>query len=164
MKMGVIPKATFFDRPAVLRAVDAKTRRVLSQYGAFTRRTARRSLRKRKGASAPGNPPHTHEGSLKRLIFFSYDARRRSVVIGPVPFGDGRAPSLLEHGGTTTLRNAMIPVEVRDRRTGVTKRVFRRYTGRATYAPRPFMGPAGEAELRNPKIAAMWRDSIKGGR
>lgn len=133
-------KALLFDRPAVLSAVDKATRRVLSRFGAFVRTTARHSIRRKKGASAPGSPPHSHEGSLRRLIYFGYDPSKRSVVVGPVPFGKGEAPALLEHGGTTTLKR-------------------RGKTVTAHYPARSFMGPALEAE--KPKLSAMWADSVK---
>src|SRR5690606_28852572 len=92
----------FFDRKAVTSRVDRATRRVLSRFGAFVRRTARSSIRKRKRTSEPGKPPSSHTGMLKKFIFFGYDPRRDSVVIGPVRLsqkGRGEAPSLLEYGG-----------------------------------------------------------------
>ena len=136
-------KQLFFDSPKVVRAVDATTRRVLSKFGAFVRRTARSSIRKRKRISEPGSPPSSHTGLLKKFIFFGYDPAKRSVVIGPERLsqeGRGEAPHLLEYGGTGT-------VERKGKRR------------RAKVRARPFMGPAFEKE--EPKLAAMWRDSIK---
>jgi len=136
-------KQLFFDSPKVVRAVDSTTRRVLSKFGAFVRRTARSSIRKRKRISEPGSPPSSHSGLLKKFIFFGYDPAKRSVVIGPERLsqsGRGEAPHLLEYGGTGT-------VERRGKRR------------RAKVRARPFMGPAFEKE--EPKLAAMWRDSIK---
>ncbi len=133
----------FFDKQAVTRKVDKATRRVLSKFGAFVRRGARSSIRPRKRSSAPGQPPSSHTGLLKKFIFFGYEPQQRSVVIGPVRLsqnGRGRAPSLLEYGGTDTLR-----------RNG--KRV------RAHFRERPFMGPAFLKE--QPKLPAMWAGSIK---
>jgi hypothetical protein len=135
-------KDLFFDKKAVRDKVDAGTRRVLSKFGAFVRRTARSSIRKRKKTSQPGSPPSSHTGLLKKFIFFGYDPRKDSVVIGPVRLtqkGRGEAPSLLEYGGTTTLT-----------RNGKRKR--------AKFRGRPFMGPAFEKE--QPKLPAMWRDSV----
>ena len=136
-------KQLFFDSPKVVRAVDRTTRRVLSKFGAFVRRTARSSIRKRERISEPGSPPSSHAGLLKKFIFFGYDPRKDSVVIGPVRLtqkGRGEAPSLLEYGGTTK-------VEHRGKRK------------RAKVRPRPFMGPAFEKE--QPKLPAMWRDSVR---
>ena len=129
----------FFDKKAVRDKVDTGTRRVLSKFGAFVRRTARSSIRKRKRISHPGEPPSSHIGLLKKFIFFGYDPGSRSVVIGPVRLsqnGRGEAPALLEHGG---------PAKVGKQRT--------------KYKPRPFMGPAFQKE--QPKLPAMWRDSIQ---
>jgi hypothetical protein len=128
----------FFDKKAVRDKVDAGTRRVLSKFGSFVRRTARSSIRKRKRISHPGEPPSSHIGLLKKFIYFGYDPASRSVVIGPVRLsqnGRGEAPALLEHGG---------PAKVGKQR--------------AKYKPRPYMGPAFEKE--QPKLPAMWRDSI----
>jgi len=133
-------KSLFLDRPKVGKAVDRTTRRVLGRFGAFVRRGARSSIRPRKKVSTPGSPPSSHEGSLKRLIFFGLEPKKRSVVIGPVPFKEGLAPEILEYGGTTTLE--------RD-----DKKVKAHFRGR------PFMGPAFEAE--QPKLPSMWRDAIK---
>lgn len=133
----------FFDKKAVRDKVDAGTRRVLSKFGAFVRRTARSSIRKRKKTSPPGSPPSSHIGLLKKFILFGYEPAKRSVVIGPVRLtqkGRGEAPSLLEYGGSTK-------VEHRGKRK------------RAKVRPRPFMGPAFEKEEL--KLPAMWRDSIK---
>ena len=141
--IGFQVKKLFFDRQAVISRVDPATRRVLSRFGAFVRRTAKGSIRKRKRAAPPGSPPSSHTGLLKKFIFFGYDPDRRSVVIGPERLnqrGRGEAPSLLEYGGQTTLV-----------RGGKRER--------ATYRARPYMGPAFEKE--QPKLPAMWRDSVR---
>ena len=133
----------FFDTKAVRGKVDAGTRRVLSKFGAFVRRIARSSIRKRKKPSSPGVPPSSHIGLLKKFIFFGYEPAKRSVVIGPVRLsqkGRGEAPHLLEYGGATKVE-----------RRGKSKR--------AKVRPRPFMGPAFEKE--QPQLPAMWRDSVR---
>ena len=141
--IGFEIKRMFFDRQAVVSKVDAATRRVLSRFGAFVRRSAKSSIRKRKKAAPPGQPPSSHTGLLKKFIFFGYDADRRSVVIGPTRLnqkGRGEAPPLLEYGGKATLV-----------RRGKKKRV--------TYQARPYMGPAFEKE--KPQLPAMWRGSVR---
>ena len=134
-------KSRFFDQKKVIGAMNRAERRVLSKFGAFVRQGARSSIRKRKSVSAPGSPPSSHSGLLKRNIFFVYDRNRANVIIGPVLLGKGNnAPELLEHGGVATRRK-------RKRRV------------RTTYRPRPFMGPAFERE--KPKLPQMWKDSVR---
>lgn len=138
----------FFDTKKVISATDRATRRVFSKFGAFVRTAARSSIRKRKRISAPGKPPSSHQGLLKKLIFFGYDREKQTVVIGPELLhgkATAGATELLEHGGRTTVRG----------KRG--RRARRRIV--ATYTPRPFMGPAFEKE--KPKLPAMWADSIK---
>jgi hypothetical protein len=93
-------RQSFFDSAAVQSAVDRATLRVLSRFGAFVRTSARSSIRKRKAVGRPGEPPSSHEGSLKRLILFAFDTQSQSVVVGPARFRAGEAPPLLEFGGT----------------------------------------------------------------
>jgi hypothetical protein len=139
-------KGLFFDSKKVMAATTKAERRVLSRFGAYVRRSARSSIRKRKGTSAPGQPPSSHTGLLKRFIFFAYEPRRRSVVIGPARLNQktGEALPALEHGG---------PVRIVSRRKVARRRRIIRIR------PRPFMGPAFERE--KPKLPAMWRDSIR---
>lgn len=132
----------FFDRKKVINAVDRVTRRVLSRFGAFVRRTAKQSIRKRKKSAAADRPPSSHEGTLKRLIFFAYNRSRDSVVIGPTQSGRGDVPRLLEEGGI---------IRRRDPRTGRSKML--------RYKPHPYMKPALDKEL--PGLPAMWRNAVK---
>lgn len=106
----VDPKNWFFDRKLVQDKVDAARIRNLSKIGAFVRTRARRSIRKRKGASKPGNPPHSHVGLLREGILFAYDNDSGGVVVGPRKlnqvsvvngqFRSGTVPEILEYGGT----------------------------------------------------------------
>jgi hypothetical protein len=140
--IGMVTKEMFFDRLKVTRAVDSGVRKVLSKFGAFVRTDSRHSIRKRKAVSQPGQPPSSHVGLLRRLIYFGYDANRRSVVIGPTPLrGTAEAPPLLEYGGRARLKS---------RKGKVVS---------ATYRARPFMGPAFEREKA--KLPALWAGSVK---
>jgi hypothetical protein len=145
-------KALFFDRPKVRRAVDRAKRHALSKAGAFIRQRARTSIRKRKGASPPGQPPRSHEGSLRRLVLFGFDRASDSVVVGPARLNrPGAAPSTLEFGGRTTVTRRRV------RRDG--KRVIE--SRRVRIAARPYMGPALKKEL--PNIPKAWANSVRGG-
>ena len=142
----------FFDRKAVLSRVDMATRKVLSRFGAFVRRTARQSIRKRKKSSKPGQPPSSHTGLLKQFIFFGYEPSKGSVVIGPERLGGrGEAPPALEYGGPSHVVDYIYPKERGARREKVHRKVMIR--------ARPFMGPAFEKE--KPQLPKLWRDSVK---
>lgn len=131
----------FFDKKRVLSATTRAERQVLSRFGAFVRRRAKSSIRKRKAISNPGAPPSSHVGTYRRLIFFSYDPGRRSVVIGPTQNRVGSAvPRLLEKGGDVTVKT-------------------KRGIARLRYRARPHMGPAFKAEL--PGVPQLWRNSVK---
>ncbi len=134
-------KNSFFDKAAVLKAIGGDAAKALSKFGAFVWKRARTSMRRRKKSAAAGSPPSAHAGQLKTLLFFSWDPSTRSVVIGPTPFREGKVPSLLEFGGSTTLR----------KRGGHSKT--------ARYAAFPFMGPALEAEA--PNMPKAWAAAVK---
>lgn len=98
----------FFDRRAIIDRIGRARAAVLSKAGAFIRRGAKGNIRYAKSASKPGNPPHAHatqkggkDSPLRELIYFAYDDRTNSVVIGPMPFrGTAVVPRVLELGGT----------------------------------------------------------------
>jgi hypothetical protein len=134
-------KGTFFDRAPVMNATDRATRRVFSRFGAYVMRRARKSIKSKKGPSPKGQPPHSHVGTLKKGIFFGYEAEKQTVVIGPILSGSrSGAPEILEYGGRARVesRGEIVVVEV---------------------AARPYMHPAYAAE--EPKLPSMWADSIK---
>lgn len=137
-------KSMFFDRQKVIVAVDAAKRRTLSRAGAFLRQSARTSIRPRRGTSRPGQPPYSHEGSLRRWILFGYDPRTESVVIGPVGFRGSVAPHVLEFSGVAEAPRWW-------KRKKKTKRIRIRR--------RPFMGPALERE--RDKLPWLWERSLR---
>lgn len=127
-------RKSFFDSELVMRELSKAERAAFSKIGADVRYEARRSIKYRKKAvSKPGNPPYSHKGTLKKLLFFRYEPQARSVVIGPVAVGRAEAPSSLEFGGKST-------VPPRRRRGGGRKTKARKVDVR----PRPYMGPALE--------------------
>lgn len=132
-------KNWFFDRAAVIARVEKATIRAMSKFGAFVRKRARSSIRRRRKISEPGQPPSAHSGEIK-LIYFVYDPGTKSVVVGPLLFKRGEAPPLLEFGGERQKRLKSGEVKV------------------LHYRPRPFMGPALEAE--QPKFALQFRGSL----
>jgi hypothetical protein len=139
-------KAAFFDTERVMAAMDRAERGALSRAGAFVRRTARQSIRKRNKISLPGQPPSDHGGALKRFLFFSYDFSTRSVVIGPAAWPSRyspRGPQVLESGGTVT---------------GTDKK---NHTVRRVYKSRPYMMPALMKEVAAGTIPEQFRGSLR---
>lgn len=101
-------KETFFDRPGVAKWLDARNRRGQIKIGAYVRRTAVFSMKSREGTAPVGSPPFAHEKSLKRMIFFGYDEKEKSTVIGPVltdKHSRDSIPLLLEVGGTAMVKD-----------------------------------------------------------
>jgi len=117
-------------------------RRTLYKCGGYGRTVVKNSFRKRKGASVPPNPPHSHVGSLRDLASFRVDPRDVTIGVGfktRRPGGDPPVPALLGDGGR-------VSVISRDRRGRKRRR-------QVTYRPRPFIPPAREKTLaRLPKF------------
>lgn len=166
-----IAKDFFFDRPLVMRAIDAARKRVLSKFGAFVRRTAKGLIRKRKKPAPPGRPPSSHTGVLREFIYFAYDPDVDSVIIGPaktnqVFFSDsgkpvtGTVPSVLEFGGHVNQFDWFVPgfgwqrADLRRVRRSGRKTRMRKIA----IAARPYMQPALDENL--PKFPDLWGDSV----
>jgi len=146
LRMKTVSLDMFFDADRVRRSADTAARRVLSKAGAFVRTTAKHSIRPGKATSPPGSPPRSHSGLLRRFIFFGYDRRRKTVVIGPMRLNQkvGVAPEALEHGGATEVVKGLRG---------------RRRKRRVRIRARPFMGPAMRKEL--PRFPSLWANSVK---
>src|SRR5689334_22367304 len=118
MAVGVDVKMKnfFFDRLLVQRELGKDNAKALSKIGAFVRRRARSSMRRRKRAAAVGMPPSAHSSDPVRTlknIWFAYDQSRQSVVIGPLRLNgnQGSIPALHEFGGTRPI----VEVQLRGR-------------------------------------------------
>jgi hypothetical protein len=165
-------KELFFDRPAIQLAADRASRKVLSKAGAFVRRRARSSIRRRKGTSPAGGPPYAHSkdnvATLKNILF-GYDPAAQSVVIGPLRLNQyhylgpqlraGTVPQLHEFGGRIGFREKRVGkrwVASGRRRPRPGQPVRVRI---ATYPARPFMGPALEKEA--PNFPTLFHNSIR---
>ena len=112
----------------------------MSKIGAYIRRTARSSIRRRKRISKPGSPPSSQTGRLKKIIF-QYRKSTDSVIVGPQAFNTPKIPGVLEHGG----------------RAKIGKGKKRRA---AMFKARPFMGPALDKELRNKRLMDAWANVL----
>jgi len=158
-------KTRFFrDLDKIQNATERAAKRSLSRFGAFVRTRARSSMRRRKKASAAGQPPSAHVGLIKQFLFFAYEPRDKNVVIGPALLGgksrSGQTvPELQEYGGETQVQEAQLSGDlwVGQGRVKIDGRPVR--LRRAKYPERPYMRPAWEAEL--PKAPGMFKDSIR---
>ncbi|HZZ77190.1 MAG TPA: hypothetical protein VFE62_01645 [Gemmataceae bacterium] len=131
--MKPITGSMFFNAEEVVKKIDAKKRRVLSMIGAYTRTTARQSIKPAKIAnrkeirrakklgqqtpepeyipSRPGEPPRTRrpDQPIKKILF-GYDADggdgEGSLVVGfGLAFGSQTGtPLRLEKGGSIRIR------------------------------------------------------------
>ena len=177
-------KSFFFDRRAVTSAMDKATVKSLSKFGAFVRRAAQTSMRYRKGASQPGQPPSAHKSKqlaalkkmgrakhngalLRELLFFAYDPTTRSVVVGPLGFkAKGTpVPALHEFGGTRMAYSGETmavknPAGRDDKGRFYSRGVQLVKIGGKTlrYPKRPFMNPALERMI--PRFAQTFKGSV----
>ena len=174
-------KESFFDRPKVIASLKKAKRKALSKAGAFVRRRARSSMRRRKGVSPEGSPPSAHSsGNSLKTILFAFQPQSESTIVGPVQFNQvnftvesvtSTVPGLHERGETAIIREYRYrPID------GNSDVQWRRVNGRRRYGPRegykfetrrrtarypkrPFMRPALEAEA--PNFPELFKNSIQ---
>lgn len=135
-------KVRFSEKP-ILSAKEKGTRKALKSIGALVRTVAKRSMKKKKTPSPPGQPPRVIEGKLKRFLFFIVDGSE-SVTIGPAKLAETGTPSILEYGGVK---------KNRVRRNG------RRAIQQVRVEARPYMGPA--QQMTEDKYADLFRNAFK---
>jgi hypothetical protein len=153
----------FFDRKAVLKAVNAADRKILNEVGRKVRSTAQKSIKYADGPSAPGSAPHGHKtrqitrkskktgksrtrnvSYLREFLYYKYDFATRSVVVGPERLDSTVDPSALralEEGGVSRVSAP----------GGKTRSVQIR--------KRPYMKPALDSNL--PDFTRMWHNSVR---
>lgn len=173
-------KQAFFDRQAVIDAVDRAEHRAMSKSLAYVRTAARtKVLRRRKKPSQPGSPPSVHSRdshATLRNILFAYDKSKSSGVVGPVKLNGNQSanafpngttvPGLLEGGGSMTVtdeswksQNEWRPARrIKGRRSQGKK--FRKR--RVSVKPRPFMQVALDREIKNGNVVSAWSNVVKG--
>ncbi|MEM9825093.1 MAG: hypothetical protein AAF958_00815 [Planctomycetota bacterium] len=98
------------DTPKIRRRQQTGNYKSLRHAGASIRVIASRSVRRRKKPSAPGSPPHTRTGHLKRALRFDVHRDGKSVVIGPVNKYSKTIWHLHEFGGTSRPRRRKLKV------------------------------------------------------
>ena len=176
-------RSQFFDRAAVVRAVERGRRKALSQAGAYVRRRARTSIRRPRRARLGDLSPEARaawELAARRAI-------RRGQPPPKLPFASSR-PGEPPRTPTGILRRAIVFVydRARDgvvigpydlgRGTGAPRTleyggqasISRRIAGRpvrrtVAIAARPYMRPALAREIAAGTIPQAFRDSVRGG-
>lgn len=123
---------TKFDGKKVRDAARKGSIESLGHAGAAIRVSARHSIRKAKGPSPPGTPPHTRKGKLRGAIKYAVAKDKESVVIGPDVQVTGTAGAAHEFGGR-----------------------FRR----ENYPKRAFMGPA--LDKTKDRLPSFWAGSVR---
>jgi hypothetical protein len=161
-----LTKNSFFDRKPIVDAVGRAKVKVLSRQGALVRKIVRNSIRKRKKAAGPGSPPSSHGGELKDFLFYSYDSKTQTVVVGPTKLGKGEAPATLEFGGEVKQlgiydrAGKFIPLKFLPARSRERLRKLNKLKSRsAKVDARPYMEPG--LEKAAPSFAKMWQDQVK---
>ncbi len=138
----------FFDRPAVLKRADRAKVNVLRRQSGLIAKIAKRSIRRRKKSSKPGQPPSAHAKQTPNLktILYALEDGGQSAVVGPLGFNQkADVPHKLEFGGNVDI------ISAGGRRT-------RKKLRTVTIQPRPFMAPA-EATARD-KYAPLFAGQI----
>ena len=127
--------------------------------------------------SAPGTPPHTHLGTLRKAIVYGYDSSTESVVVGGFMPGIPRIVSLHEFGGSQKMAPwAWVPADNGRGYTGIigwwpVGREPHMHRNRWTplkkmrqrhfiYPKRPYMQPALEKGISSGRIAAAFGNSV----
>ena len=121
-----------FDADGLVARAAKASQDVLRRMGAYVRRVAQSKVRRSPGPSAPGSPPHTRKGLLKRAILFGVDRRENRVLVGPGFRFVGTSMMAHEFGGGYK---------------------------RQRYPKRPLMGPALRESA--PHLSKMWEDAVR---
>ncbi len=173
-------KRFFFDPLAVQDRLSKREARAMSKIGAFIRRDARQSIKRRKSVSPPGSPPSAHspDPSLKTILF-AYEPSKHTVVVGPVLLrGRGRKRKFFLENVASRKRDSQGRFQRSEQGVWIanieidgTSPALHEFggTGRATiddqpvtlkWEPRPFMGPALNRQTKNSKLIDAWRELL----
>ncbi len=175
------------DADRIRRKVDQASFNSLGHAGGTIRKTAYRSIRKRKKTSRPGSPPSSPTGRLRRSFRYEVERQTPGVVIGPVNEISGRLWNLHEFGGIARKRRRLKRHRFRVGQHGPVRslgngrfvRIELRTAAQANrarrlideenqrrgaekprrYPKRPFMKPA--LDTHRAQLPKFWRDSVR---
>jgi len=164
-------KSMFFDESKITKGMAKAEKQYLSKAGGLIRKVAQRSIRKRKKPSQPGSPPHSHQGRLKKFLFYGLDEKNGKAFVGPVLLGkpaegsNKTVPEILEYGGDVTINEVVFwktgewVTDDRKYRRRKWYKVAKKRKRRATIQPRPYMQPA--LKESQSKLPGLWRGKFK---
>lgn len=155
IEWGASLRKKFDTNKLVSKTVDFAKRKVIRQ-ALYIRSTAKHSIRSAKSYmdhSAPGKPPLSHSGLLKRFIFSDWDDLGGSVVVGPAIINASSrhtkssvpVPQLLEEGGD--FQRLQLPDSQHKDSWWETQHM----------AARPYMAPA--LEKSKTKLSMFWEQA-----
>lgn len=101
-------------RQKKIAELDKNERRLFRIRQSIAKRDGLKRPRKPLAPSRPGEYPRMKSGEIKKLLFFSYDAKNRSVVVGPAVLNSPTgAPKTLEEGGVARNQSGRFRIERR---------------------------------------------------
>lgn len=121
-----------FDERRILMAARMGSLQALRRAGAYVRGAAKRAVAISPVPAAPGKPPHSRAGLLKRGLLFGVEKSRMAVLVGPAYSFIGLSMTAHEYGG--------------------------RFRGRQ-YPARPLMWPTLQGTAK--QLPSIWKDCIK---
>lgn len=151
-------------------------RGVRESLGFIATRAKTKELRRKKGPSEAGKPPHVHTRKALSVIRYEYDYHALTGVVGPViqHRSDGKAknqstvPATLEYGGSYSIKEhwqqfgnsktegRWVRTTRANSRSG---KKLRHRTRRITIKPRPFIRPALKFEMQAGNLNEAFKDS-----
>ena len=167
---------SFFSSDAVKAAVDEVERKNQAQAAGSIRTSAQRLQKYGTKPANAGDPPTAHRDGrgplMRKRLFFAFELRTRSTIIGPERLGSGDALEAMEQGKsvrrTVVVKSTAWPMSPKQReafeRLKAERRLPRRKSPRTVTKTfrvdaRPFMRPALARNLD--KVSGVWADSVK---
>lgn len=153
-------KKLFIDQKKLVDKMRLRKRAALMRVGGRVRKTAQFSMKpggKAGKSASPGQPPRTHKRKgIKRFLYFTYDEKTGTVVVGPVLLNDSTTtslPKLLEVGGDRQVEGGVRTVRRKAGRNNrgqfVKDSISEEFVPGhiAKYHAFPYMGPAMGANV-----------------
>ena len=169
MQLTIKESKVVFNRQRLVAVELGAKKTALRKQAGYVRLVARRSIRRRKRPSRPGEPPSAHTTPGIKTIFFIMDSRFDTAVVGPVKLQTnksnisykGTAARILEFGGSYVITEQQMwnGDWIRPRGNLRGDRLTRRR--RIKIKKRPYMEPALAVGVKNGKVLDAWSGVYK---